>query len=225
APSRGAGLYDHLYLHPLPDSIGGTLSSSRARRIRPMHFDGSVAAAPPRWIGAFGRHRPGVYVTFGTEVASLAPWGEILEALRSADVDAVATIGSSIEQAELGHVPPNVRVERFVPQGFVLSRTSAVVSHAGSGTAFAAASRGIPQLCMPIAADQWSNSDALTAAGAAITLESDERSAAGIGASLAGLLGDSAYTETASAIAHDFAELAHPSEFVHTIEALAPLSY
>ena len=46
---------------------------------------------------------------------------------------ALVTIGRNVDPESLGAVPPNVRIERFVPQAHVLPRCAAVVSHGGSG--------------------------------------------------------------------------------------------
>lgn len=219
--SVSAGTYDHLYLHPLPEGFGGPLPSPVAQRIRSTYFDGAATTNPPEWITGFGVERPGVYVSFGTEVAGSAPWREILEALATFDVDGVATIGSRIDAADLGTVPPNVIVERFVPQSYMLQRAALVVSHAGSGTLLATAAQGLAQLSLPIAADQWANADALASAGAGLTLELDERDTGSIGAALDELLGGSTYVESARSLSTGFAQLPHPKDLVPVIEALA----
>ena len=219
-PSPSAGLYDHLYLHPLPTGLGEPLNTATARSIRPMHFDGASVTEAPDWVEKFGRSRSGIYVTFGTEMAARAPWAAIVEALGSLDAEAVVTLGSAIDPATLGSPLPNVRVEKYVPQAFILDHAKVVVSHAGSGTLFAAAARGIPQLCVPIAADQWDNSDALTAAGAAITLELDQRSVDDIRQAMLRLLDEPAYAAAAHSLALDFAALPHPRDHVATLEQL-----
>jgi hypothetical protein len=90
----------------------------------------------------------------------------ILAALDSLDVDAIATTGTQVDPSEIGPAPANVRVERYVPQSFILDRVSALVSHARAGSMLAGASRGLPQLCLPMGADMWENADALAGSGA-----------------------------------------------------------
>jgi UDP:flavonoid glycosyltransferase YjiC (YdhE family) len=218
-PSDSAGLYDHLYLHPLPASLGATPRSSAVRSVRPLHFDGATVSDKPEWVATFGRDRPGVYVTFGTEAGVFAPWSDIIAALGTLDVDAVVTLGG-LDSDTIGTVPPNVRVEQYVPQAFLLDRAAAVVSHAGSGTLFATAARGLPQLCVPIAADQWQNADALAASGAGLMLELDERDPQTIRDALARLLDGPVHADAAQVLAKDFAALPHPRHHVPTIESL-----
>ena len=61
--------------------------------------------------------------------------------------------------------PTHVRVEAWVDQAEVLCRCSAVVSHGGSGTFLGALARGVPQLCLPLAADQFRNAEGGTGPG------------------------------------------------------------
>lgn len=42
------------------------------------------------------------------------------------------SMGATIEAAEFEPQPPNVRIERYLPQDSVLPRCSVVVSHGGS---------------------------------------------------------------------------------------------
>ena len=98
-----------------------------------------------------------------------------------ATIDALVTTGAHADAATFGPLPGNVRVERFVPQAQVLERVAAVVSHAGAGTMLGAAGAGVPQVVVPLFADQWDNADAIGSSGAAVICEEDERTAAQLG--------------------------------------------
>ena len=219
-PSADVGVYDHLYLHPLPLGFGQPPSAGTVRSVRPMHFDGGGVVREPDWVGAFGRDRPGVYVTFGTVMSAGAPWAAVIEAAGGLDADVVMTVGSKVDPAALGAVPENVRVEAYVPQTYLLNRAALVVSHSGAGTLFAAAARGIPQLCLPMGADQWENADALARTGSGITLEPEERQPDVIRRAVVSLLDGPEHRRAAKLLADEFAVLPHPGEHVTTIEAL-----
>ena len=209
-----------LYLHPFPPSFGQAPSTGV---VRPMRAEASGVASgdSPAWLDQLGTTRPLVYITAGTEPASaMAPWAAAVEALGSVDVDAIATIGKHLDPAVLGDVPSNVRVERFVPQRFILDKASVVMSHAGAGSVLGAASRGIPQLLYPSFADQWENVDAAVGAGAGITCELDGRSAADIGVALQELLKDDRYRDAASRVAAEIQAMPSPADHVATIEAV-----
>lgn len=185
-----AGINGDLFLHPFPAALDTPRADGPSAPMRPLSFDGAASAAPPGWISTFGAERPGVYVTFGTEVAAHAPWAAILEGLADVDVDVVATVGGRLDPATLGPLAANIRVERYVPQSFILDRAEVVVSHGGAGTLIGAATTGKVQLCVPIAADQWENADSLSAANAGVVLEPDERDVDTIRQSVQDLLAD-----------------------------------
>ena len=133
-----AGLYTHLYLHRFPPAFGAAPTGPTVRFIRPVGFDGGGDAAAPDWVSGLGTHRPAVYVTLGTVVSGPAQWAELLAALGSLDVDAVATTGRQLDPAGLGPVPDNVRVSVTYPSpsssaGSVPSSHTPVQGHCSLG--------------------------------------------------------------------------------------------
>jgi UDP:flavonoid glycosyltransferase YjiC (YdhE family) len=210
----------NVYLHPFPPSFGQAPSSGDVRPMRATPFERAVDA-PPAWLERFGGSRPLVYLTSGTEpLAATAPWAALVEVLSAADVDVLATIGRHLDPSVLGDVGPNIRVERFVAQQFVLERAAIVMSHAGAGTVLGAAAQGLPQVLFPLRADQWENADAATGAGGAITLELDQRCAADIGDALDRVLHDEQFVHAASRVAAEVAAMPTAAEHVATIEEL-----
>jgi UDP:flavonoid glycosyltransferase YjiC (YdhE family) len=209
-----------LYLHPFPPSFGQAPASGHVRPIRPVAF-GDAAEASPSWLDELGTTRPLVYLTAGTErTAATAPWSAAAQALGALDIDVLATIGRHVDPSAFGVLPPNIRIERFVPQQFILARAAMVMSHAGAGSTLGAAATGLPQVHFPIFADQWENADAAAGAGVAITLEMNQRSAGDIGAAIERVLGDEAFEEAASRVAAEMAAMPSPTDHVATIEAL-----
>lgn len=215
-----AGLYEGMYLHRFPPSLGPEPAIPTLQRVRPVGFDGAATQEVPEWVSGLGVGRPAVYVSLGTVVVAGPAWRELFDAFASMDVDAVATIGLQLADADVGTVPPNVRMERYVPQSFVLDKVSAVVSHAGAGTMLAAAGRGLPQVSLPMGADMWENADALARAGAGITLEEDHRDADDVRAAVERVLTDPPLTTAANRLADEINEMPHPDEVVMALEAL-----
>jgi UDP:flavonoid glycosyltransferase YjiC (YdhE family) len=210
----------NIYLHPFPPSFGQAPASGEVQPMRAEAVHRTNDDVPP-WLSDLGESRPLVYVTAGTEpLAAMAPWAAVAEALGSMDVDVLATIGKHLDPALLGISRPNIRIERFVPQHFVLERASVVMSHGGAGSVLGAAARGIPQVLYPMRADQWENADAATGAGVAMTLELDQRSTADIGAALRRVLHDEKFGRAASSVAAEIAAMPTPVDHVPTIEAL-----
>jgi UDP:flavonoid glycosyltransferase YjiC (YdhE family) len=216
APPSDAGWFDHVYLHPFPQSM--STPHEQLTPMRPVAVPAATADRPS-WLDSFGRDRPGIYVTFGTEVGLQAPWQPLLTALAAIDADVVATIGNPAVADVLGVTPRNVRVETWVPQSLLLERAVLVVSHAGAGTLIAAAAAGVPQLCVPIAADQWDNADALARANAGEVAEMNERTADDLALMVRELLAG-ACDEGARSVAAEIAAMPTPGEIVPTLEAL-----
>lgn len=113
---------------------------------------------------------PLVYVTFGTLFQDPAALAAVVTGARLAGARVIVTVGPHGDPDSLGPQPSNVQVARYVPQEQLLSRCSAVASHGGSGTFLAAASAGVPQLCVPLAADQFLNAAACERAGIGLAL-------------------------------------------------------
>jgi MGT family glycosyltransferase len=172
------------------------------------------------WLASLGRDRPFVYVTFGTEVAALAPVHALVSLIGQLDVDGVLTSGGSIDDSAFTTTPENLRVESWVPQQLLLQRASLLISHAGSGATLGAAASGVPHLCLPIAADQFENADAVTAAGAGLMLEPHEISPATLRQCTQELLTDPRFARRARRLADEIALMPEPSERVELLQAL-----
>lgn len=218
-PQTPLGFNGDLLLHPFPGSMDTPRADGPSMPIGPLPLGSAMPGPAPEWIEGFGAERPGIYVTFGTELAQAGPWGPIFEAMADRRVDVVATIGSELDVAELGPLPANVRVARFVPQRFLLDRAAAIVSHGGAGTLIGAAAAGRAQLSLPLTADQWENADLLAATGAGLMLETHQRNAEAIGDAVDRLLEDAAVRTAAQRVRAEFSAMPHPREAVRAIEA------
>ena len=90
--------------------------------------------------------------------------------LTTAGLDVIATAGAmdpvTVPRPD-GPRAGRIRVERFVPQGAVLERAALVASHGGAGTVIAAGAVGVPQLMIPLGADQFDNARAFALQGEA----------------------------------------------------------
>jgi MGT family glycosyltransferase len=192
--------------------------------LRPEPVEREPGVERASWLASLGSTRPAVYVTFGTERAAAdAPWRALLEAIGHREVDALVTTGAHADIGAFGQAPGNVRVERYVPQGQVLGRVAAVVSHAGAGTMLGAASAGVPQVVVPIFADQWENADAISSAGAALVCEEDERTAAALGSALDSVVADAQCRTAAASVALEMSLMPTAADLVPALEAAAPV--
>jgi UDP:flavonoid glycosyltransferase YjiC (YdhE family) len=221
-PRPFGGLYDHLYLDIYPPSFEVEDMSHVPRRqpLRPVAFDDADDDPSVELNHAPGAD-PLVYVTLGTVIRDRSSLRVALEAIASHRVRVLVTVGPAGDPAELGPQPDQVRVERYVPQTRVLPHCAVVISHAGSGTFLATLSQGVPQLCLPHAADQFMNAAACRRSGAGLVLQPDEVSVPAIDRALSRLLSEERFRERAGAVRAEIAAMPGPNEIVPALEALA----
>ncbi|MGI8809766.1 MAG: glycosyltransferase [Acidimicrobiales bacterium] len=218
-PRRYGGSYDHLYLDIYPPSMrfGSYEHVPQVQPLRPVPFD---AVEGEHAEPAGGGGRPLVYLTFGTVFNDASQFSAAIAGVARHDVDVLVTVGPRGDPARLGSVPPNVQVERYVPQTSVLSRCAAVASHAGSGTFLASLGVGVPQLCLPQAADQFINAGQGAKAGAALKLVPAEASVDAIADAVGRLLHERAFTDAARRIGDEIAGMPSPDDVAAILEDL-----
>jgi len=172
-----------------------------------------VPPLPDWWPGD---ERPLVYVTFGSVAAQVPPavavYRKALEAVADVEARVLLTVGVGAE-VELGQVPPNVRVERWVPQADVLPHASIVVGHGGAGTTLGALAAGVPLVIVPLFADQDWNAVQTARAGAGVVASLD-----GIRGALDTVTADGSYTNAARAIAGEMRRLPPVDAYVESVE-------
>jgi UDP:flavonoid glycosyltransferase YjiC (YdhE family) len=211
-----AAAHRHLVLSPFPPSLRDPEAwPPVSQTFRAVHADagpGDAAGEPPT-----------VYVTLGTVfgVESGDLFARVIAALRELPVRAIVTVGTDVDPAEIGPPPPNVRIERFVPQGEVLPRCRLVVSHAGSGSVLGALAHGLPMVLLPLGADQPPNAARCEALGVGRSLDATAATPAEIGAAVAALLSRAAHREAAERIRDEIAALPDPRQAIVRVEAMA----
>jgi UDP:flavonoid glycosyltransferase YjiC (YdhE family) len=218
-PRPFAGSYEHLYLDICPPSLQSAEMGHvpHVQALRPVAFASDGEDELPSWP-TLHRDRPLVYVTFGTTFAArVAPTATIVNAIRELPVRVLVTVGPDGDPAALGAQPDNVCVARYIPQTELLAHCAAVVSHAGSGTMFASLARGLPQLCLPQAADQFQNAEACTRAGAGVALSAEEVTEQTVRAGVEELLRSPAPREAAARIGAEIAQMPAPAEVADTL--------
>ncbi|HEX3539163.1 MAG TPA: glycosyltransferase [Acidimicrobiales bacterium] len=223
APGPFGSVFDYLYLDICPPSFQADNASGIPvlRPLRPVPYDLSGAAELPSWVGALPP-RPTVYVTMGT-IFNDTPgvFEAFATALADSDVNVVITVGLDRDPAELGSLPANVHVERWIPQSLLFARCHAVVCHGGSGTTLAALGHGLPLLLLPQGANQFWNAERCVALGAGLSVDLDHLDAATIRQAVHRLLATPSFGRTARGIAEEIRQMPAPPDVVPLLEAEA----
>jgi UDP:flavonoid glycosyltransferase YjiC (YdhE family) len=169
--------------------------------------------------------RPLVYVTFG----SAAPTMEFFPGLYRGAIDVLAplpvrllvTVGRDRDPADLGPLPANVRVERWVPQADLMPHVTAMVCHGGSGTVTMGVAAGVPMAVVPLFADQPWNAERVEAVGAGIALGGGPEAAiAGLREAVVRLTSDPSYRANAQRIAAEMRALPPVDAAVRVVRGL-----
>ncbi|WP_413249320.1 glycosyltransferase [Sinomonas flava] len=124
-------------------------------------------APTPRWVEDPGD--PFVLVTTSSEYQadeSLAR--AAVEGLGGEPYRVVVTMPAAA--ADLGPLPPNVRVERFIPHGPILERAAVAVTHGGMGATQKALAAGVPCVVVPFGRDQLEVAARVVHSGAGVRI-------------------------------------------------------
>jgi UDP:flavonoid glycosyltransferase YjiC (YdhE family) len=188
-----------------------------AHHVRPAVLDARDVDRPE-----VGTRRPTVYFTLGTifhqESGDL--FTRVLAGVCHLPVDVLVTVGTEIDPKELGDQPPNVRVERFVPEARVLPHCDALVSHAGSGTVISALAFGLPSVLLPMGADQPLNADRCSELGVATVLDVSTCTSDDIGRAVATVMSDPSYRAKATQLRDEIAALPGAQHAASLLERL-----
>jgi UDP:flavonoid glycosyltransferase YjiC (YdhE family) len=225
-PRPYGGCYDHLYLDIYPKSLSAdeVAHIPNVQSIRPVTFASGGDEQLPDWVRA-GADRPLVYVTFGTVFNDdVSLFRTVIDALSQLAVRAVVTVGPAGDPILLGEHSADIFVARYIPQTQLLPYCTAVVSHAGSGTFLAALSHGLPQLCVPQAADQFRNADSCERSGAGLALRPGQVTVEGVRNAVSRLLGEGPFRNAAWRLRQELQDMPAPDEVAELMMARFGLS-
>jgi calicheamicin 3'-O-methyl-rhamnosyltransferase len=220
-----ADVFSQLYLDTFPRTLqtADRLRTTRVQCLQPCAMQRDGAAPLPDALAASldeFNDWPLAYLTFGTVVNHSPALLMATRALAELPVRLVVTVGSDADPRALGHFPPNVHVDRFVPQSELLSHCDLVVSHGGSGTLLATLAHGVPQLVLPQGADQFTNASALEASGAGLALRGDDITVASIQDCAHRLLRSADHRQQAARIAEEILAMPTADEVAAELERL-----
>jgi UDP:flavonoid glycosyltransferase YjiC (YdhE family) len=227
-----------LYLDAAPPALTATMfpPGPLVHQIRYGTDDGTGdETSLPDWVDALD-DRPLVYVTTGTVFNRVGDvLGTLARGAASADLDVevLLTTGWNVDPEDLGDLPGNVHVERYVPQSLILPRCSAVVCHGSANAVFGALRVGVPLVLAPVAADHPVNAWLCSQAGVGVSCttfeppgelfpiaRADELTPEQIADALTTVLTTDAFSSAARGVAASIAAAPPPAHGVALIERL-----
>ncbi|MEO0853022.1 MAG: glycosyltransferase, partial [Cyanobacteria bacterium J06648_11] len=109
-------------------------------------FDRSGDEGLPTWLGDLSG-APLVYATLGTTFNQRADlFGLVIDAFRNQPFNLIVTVGRSMDPAQFGELPSNIKVERYIPQSLILPHCDAIIYHGGFNTLLSSLAAGLPQI-------------------------------------------------------------------------------
>jgi len=216
------GLFGYLYLDVCPPS----LQSPEIDRIAVAHPVHNLSVASqggdelPPWVSELPPD-PTVYVSLGT-IFNRDPHvlAAIVEGVREERVNVIVTVGPDNDPAALGTQPPNVHVERYIPQPKLLPHCDFVVNQGGTAM-LDILGQGLPILVLPQGANQFHNAEACVSRGAGRSLLPGEISPGSVRREMRILLEEPSYRSAAQQIRDEFGLMPGPEEGVALLERLA----
>jgi UDP:flavonoid glycosyltransferase YjiC (YdhE family) len=217
-------LHRHLVLSPFPPSFRDPEHPlpAASRVVRLWDVSTIRPDRRPAWATVLP-HARSAYVTLGTvfnhESGDL--FERVLGGVGRLPLNVLVTVGREIDPERFGPQPPNVTIERFVPQADVLPHADIVVSHAGSGSVLGALAHGRPIVLLPMGADQPWNADRCAALGVGRVLDVIRATPDDIASAIEAVLAGPAYRQAAERLAAEVAALPAPAEAVPLLARLA----
>ncbi len=166
--------------------------------------------------------RQRVFATLGTAYNQHPElFRAILAATQALDLDLVMTTGVNPESLGLVAAGEGVFLRPYVPLSSVLPNCDLVISHGGFGTFQAALRHGLPQIVLPLAADQPDNARHCAAYGTGMALWQDERSVEQLATAIRTVRDGPSYHRAAERWRDAIDRLPGPDAAVETLELLA----
>lgn len=164
-----------------------------------------------------------VYISFGS-VFSWQPqlFVTLLRAIATLDVQVVVAAGATASSDMWRERPPQVVVERYVPQLDILMRSAAFVTHGGFNSVIESGYSGVPMVVVPLAIDQGVHAHYVSKSGAGITISRDDATVEAFELALRSILKvGSSYQACASVLSDKYRKYNGPLTSAQLLVALA----
>ncbi|MFF5444084.1 macrolide-inactivating glycosyltransferase [Streptomyces sp. NPDC012888] len=192
-------------------SVHTFVGACQGERAEQGHWQRPAAAEGKKVVlvslGSAFTKQPAFYRACLDAFAGLPDWHLVLQ------------IGKFTDEAELGEVPANAEVHRWVPQLDILRQADAFITHAGAGGSQEGLATGTPMVAVPQAVDQFGNADMLASLGVARHLPMEEATADTLREAVLALVSDPAVAARATAIRRQMAAEGGTKRAADLIEA------
>lgn len=159
--------------------------------------------------------KPRVYISMGTVNNDMPTLYRTCIAALAADHELILSVGSSVNPADFGALPPHVTVRQQVDQMAVLADCDAFLTHCGMNSVSEALYCGVPLVLFPQTAEQRGVANRTAELGAGVMLTAPTAEA--IRAAVDALLTDGKYRAGAAKIRESFLSCGGPEAAAEAI--------
>jgi UDP:flavonoid glycosyltransferase YjiC (YdhE family) len=172
----------------------------------------------PAWLDGFA-DRPTIYAALGT-IAHAMPgiFETILDGLRETQVNLILAVGQ--DPSAFGDQPPNVRIERHVPQTQVLPHCDAFITHGGFNSVKEALSFGVPLVVVPVMSDEPYSAERCAALGVGLAVAAGDRTPGAIRDAVSSVLTEPSYRNRAAELRREMHDLPGAERIVELVTSL-----
>ena len=224
APGPHGGLLRYLYLDVCPPILQDPdiASLDVAWPVRGTAVVGGEQ--PPPWLDELGPG-PNVFVTLGSAPMfnrARDVFRAVIEGLANQPGEIIVAVGRSNDPSAYARkLPPNVRIERFIPPEALLPHCDVVIHNGGAPSLLAALAHGLPILVLPRrTASQERNAEAVVRSGVGLRLQPQEVAAAEIVRCVRRLLVEPRFREQAAKAEREIDAMPPVEQAVRLVERL-----
>lgn len=144
-----------------------------------------------------------IYVSLGTvNNQNISFFKNCIKAFGNSDIDVIMSVGNIVKTEDLGDIPENIKVERYVEQIEVLQQVDAFITHCGMNSVNEALYYQVPLILYPQTAEQGGVAYRVNELGAGVYLKNIEPKE--IKSAVYEVLENNRYRENAKKIAESF---------------------
>ena len=191
--------------------------------VGPCLWSGRPESAP-EWLDELPADQPLVYVSEGTVNLEPRVLRAAAQGLADLPIQVLLTTGRHRDPSTLGlgsRVPPNIRIEQWVPLAPLLPRLAAVVTVGGPSTLLAGLAAGVPAVIVPFDWDHPETAWRVAESGAGLRLSPREGTPHRMRRAVERVIGEPSFRRSAQRLAAGFRAAGGADRAAVLIERLA----
>jgi UDP:flavonoid glycosyltransferase YjiC (YdhE family) len=214
--------FRNLHLCFTPPSWDGDQAPRPANTAFLRHVNAvKPGVALPEWVHGLP-DQPTVLASLGT-VFNTTPGvlEAIIDGLGEEGLNLIVAIGPDQDPARFEKVPPDVRLEHYVPQPSLLPHCDVFITHGGFNSVKESLISGVPMVVIPITADQPYCAERCASLGMAQVIPPDQRNPNAVRQATLEVLGDPGYRARAAGFQEQMRGLPGPERMMELLEGLS----